>query len=237
MKPADKVLGGRSSVKVAVVQTPPVYLDREKSVDRACQKIQEAASHGAELIAFTETWLAGYPYWGEGWESKLQNWIPVRVQFYDNAVLIPSEDTERLCQAAARANAHVVIGCNELDSRPGVHTIYNTLLFIDRAGKLLGRHRKTVPTFVERAIWGPGDGTDLVSYETDIGRIGGLICGEHLMPLIRARMIERHKVLSADQPSNASDVCFVAAQVGTVAWAPDSAFDERRNCLAMATEN
>jgi len=59
MKPADKVLGGRSSVKVAVVQTPPVYLDREKSVDRACQKIHEAASHGAELIAFTETcWRA-----------------------------------------------------------------------------------------------------------------------------------------------------------------------------------
>src|SRR6266487_2098689 len=150
MKPADKVLGGRSSVKVAVVQTPPVYLDREKSVDRACQKIHEAASHGAELIAFTETWLAGYPYWGEGWESKLQNWIPVRVQFYDQALLI-----------------------------------------IERTGKILGRHRKTVPTFVERVIWGPGDGTDLVSYDTDIGRIGGLICGEHLMPLIRARMIEQ----------------------------------------------
>src|SRR6266480_4922255 len=191
MKPADKVLGGRSSVKVAVVQTPPVYLEREKSVDRACQKIHEAASHGAELIAFTETWLAGYPYWGEGWESKLQNWIPVRVQFYDQALLIPSEDTERLCHAAAKANAHVVIGCNEMDSRRGVHTMYNTLLFIERTGKILGRHRKTVPTFVERAIWGPGDGTDLVTYDTDIGRIGGLICGEHLMPLIRARMIEQ----------------------------------------------
>src|SRR5881397_289021 len=186
MKPADKVLGGRSSVKVAVVQTPPVYLDREKSVGRACQKIHEAASHGAELIAFTETWLAGYPYWGEGWESKLQNWIPVRVQFYDQALLIPSEDTERLCHAAAKANAHVVIGCNEMDSRRGVHTIYNTLLFIERTGKILGRHRKTVPTFVERAVWGPGDGTDLVSYDTDIGRIGGLICGEHLMPHSRS---------------------------------------------------
>src|SRR5205807_8793831 len=191
MRPADKVLAGRKSVKVAVVQTPPVYLDREKSVGRACQKIHEAASHGAELIAFTETWLAGYPYWGEGWESKLQNWIPVRVQFYDQALLIPSEDTERLCHAAAKANAHVVIGCNEMDTRRGVHTIYNTLLFIERTGKILGRHRKTVPTFVERAIWGPGDGTDLVSYDTDIGRIGGLICGEHLMPLIRARMIEQ----------------------------------------------
>jgi nitrilase len=191
MKPEQKVLGGRRSVKVAVVQTPPVYLDREKSVGRACAKIAEAAGQGAELVAFTEAWIAGYPYWGEGWESQLQNWLPVRVRFYDNAILIPSEDTERLCDAAAKANAHVVIGCNEMDSRRGVHTIYNTLLFIDRSGRILGRHRKTVPTFVERAVWGNGDGSDLVTYETDIGRIGGLICGEHLMTLIRARLIDQ----------------------------------------------
>ncbi len=191
MQPSEKVLGGREAVKVAVVQTPPVYLDRERSVERACQKIAEAAGPGAELIVFTETWLAGYPYWGEGWESKLNDWIPVRIRFYDNALIIPSEDTERLGEAAARANAHVVMGCNEMDPRRGVHTIYNTLLFLERTGKILGRHRKTMPTFVERAVWGNGDGSDLVSYETDIGRIGGLICGEHLMTLIRARMIEQ----------------------------------------------
>ena len=63
MKPKDKVLGGRSSVKVAVVQTSPVYFDREKSIERACAKIAEAAAQGAELVAFTETWLSGYPYW------------------------------------------------------------------------------------------------------------------------------------------------------------------------------
>jgi predicted amidohydrolase len=191
MKPKDKVLGGRSSVKVAVVQTSPVYFDREKSIERACLKIAEAASQGAELVAFTETWLSGYPYWDEGWGSNLQEWIPTRIQFYDSALLIPSEDTDVLCEAARKANAHVVIGCNELDSRQGAHTIYNTLLFIDRSGRILGTHRKTVPTFVERAVWGPGDGSDLVSYATDIGRIGGLICGEHLMPLIRARMIDQ----------------------------------------------
>jgi len=191
MKPQQKVLGGRSSVKVAVVQTAPVYLDRDKSIDKACAKIAEAASHGAELIVFGETWLAGYPYWDEGWGSELGKWLPVRVRFYDNALLIPSEDTARLCHAAAKANAHVAIGCNELDARTGVHTIYNTLLFIERSGKILGRHRKTVPTFVERAVWGNGDGTDLVTYETDIGRIGGLICGEHIMTLVRARMIEQ----------------------------------------------
>ena len=191
MQPKQKVLGGRNSVRVAVVQTPPVFLDREKTIDLACRKIAEAASKGAELIAFTEAWVAGYPYWGEGWESNLQSWIPVRIKFYDNALLIPSEDTERLGEAAARANAYVVIGCNEMDPRAGVHTIYNTLLFFDRSGKILGRHRKTMPTFVERAVWGWGDGSDLVTYETDIGRIGGLICGEHLMPLIRARMIDQ----------------------------------------------
>lgn len=191
MRPQGKVLGGHSSVKVAIVQTSPVYLDRERTLDRACQKISEAARSGAELVVFTETWLAGYPYWSEGWGSELGKWLPVRVRFYDNAILIPSEDTERLCEAAARADCHVVIGCNELDSRSNAHTLYNTLLFIDRSGKLLGRHRKTVPTFVERAVWGNGDGTDLVTYETDIGRIGGLICGEHLMTLVRARMIEQ----------------------------------------------
>jgi predicted amidohydrolase len=191
MKPSHKVLGGRRSVRVAVVQTSPVYLNREKSVERACVKIAEAASQGAELVAFTEAWVSGYPYWDEGWGSELEGWMPTRIQFYDSALIIPSEDTLALCEAAAKANVHVVIGCNELDARRGVHTIYNTLLFIDRDGRILGRHRKTVPTFVERAVWGPGDGSDLITYETDIGRIGGLICGEHLMPLIRARMIEQ----------------------------------------------
>lgn len=191
MKPRQKVLGGRTSVKVAVVQTSPVFFNREASVEKACQKIAEASAQGAELVAFTETWLAGYPYWDEGWGSELQKWIPTRIQLYDSSVIIPSEDTQVLCEAAAKANVHVVIGCNELDGGRGVHTIYNTLLFIDRSGRILGRHRKTVPTFVERAIWGFGDGSDLITYETDIGRIGGLICGEHLMPLIRTRLVEQ----------------------------------------------
>jgi len=191
MRPQQKVLGGRTSVKVAVVQTSPVFFDRDKSLQLACEKIAEAAKNGADLVAFTETWLSGYPYWDEGWGSHLEGWIPTRIQLYDSSVIIPSEDTRVLCEAAAKANIHVVIGCNELDGRRGVHTIYNTLLFIERTGRILGRHRKTVPTFVERAIWGFGDGSDLITYETDIGRIGGLICGEHLMPLVRARLIDQ----------------------------------------------
>src|SRR3954464_3964426 len=139
MKPSDKVLGGHSSVKVAVVQTAPVYLNLEKSIDRACQKIQEAAKNGAALIACTESWLAGYPYWGEGWGSQLQDWIAVRVQFYNEALLIPSDDTRRLCDAAANANVNVVICCNEMGASAGVHTIYSTICSRESAASTLRR--------------------------------------------------------------------------------------------------
>lgn len=191
MSARQKVMNGREQVKVAVVQTPPVFLDKDKTIDLACKKIKEASDNDAELIVFPEAWISGYPYWGEGWESNLEAFATVRTMFFDNSIIIPSIDTERLCEAARNADAHIVIGCNEVDPRDGVHTIYNTLLFIERTGKIIGRHRKVMPTFVERAFWGNGDGTTLMSYETDIGRIGGLICGEHLMTLVRARLIQQ----------------------------------------------
>lgn len=189
MQARQKVLNGRHSVKVAIVQTPPAFLDKDRTLDIACEKIAQAAANGANIIAFSEAWVSGYPYWGEGWESHLPDWMEVRSAFFDNALMIPGEDTRRLCEAAAAANAVVILGCNELDSDPAVHTLYNTLLFIDNHGNLLGRHRKIMPTFVERAFWGCGDASGMRSYATDFGRIGGLICGEHLMTLARAHMI------------------------------------------------
>lgn len=191
MQARQKVLNGREAVRVAVVQTPPAFLNRDRTIEIACEKIQEAASNGANIIAFSETWVSGYPYWGEGWGSQLGSWVQVRSQFYDNALIIPSDDTRRLCEAAAKANAVVIIGCNEIDSDPANHTIYNTLLFIDNYGQILGKHRKIMPTFVERAVWGNGDGSGMQVYATDFGRIGGLICGEHLMTLARAHMISQ----------------------------------------------
>jgi predicted amidohydrolase len=191
MTPAQKILNGHASVKVAVVQSAPVFFDRPRTIDKACEKIAEAAREGAQVIVFSESWITGYPYWGEGWESRSQDWRVVRTQFFDNALIIPSEDTARLCDAAAQAGAVVVMGCNELDSDPASQTIYNTLLYIDNHGRILGRHRKIMPTFVERAVWGAGDGADLRVYATDFGRIGGLICGENLMTLARAHMISQ----------------------------------------------
>jgi predicted amidohydrolase len=184
-----RVLGGREAVKVAIVQKASRFLDKAASLERAELYIAEAAATGAELIVFPEVWLAGYPYWTEGWDSPLQSWVGGRVAFRNAAVLAPSEDTERLGDAARRAKAYVVMGCNEIDPRPEVSTIYNTLLFFNPEGRLMGRHRKTMPTGPERLFWGQGDAGDLQVFDTDIGRLGGLICGEHLMTLMRAAMI------------------------------------------------
>lgn len=187
---SHQVLGGNEHVRLAIAQVSPVFMDKEASLERAETAIAEAAAEQADLIVFPEAWLAGYPYWTEGWDSGLADFAQTRTRWFDQAVRVGSDDTARLSEAARRHGIHVVMGCNEMDARSSVSTIYNSLLFFDRDGHLLGRHRKLMPTFGERQFWGYGKVDDLRIFETDIGRIGGLICGEHLMPLVRAAMIE-----------------------------------------------
>ncbi len=183
------VLGGREQVRVCIAQISPVFLDLQATLERGCAAIAEAAENGADLIVFPEVWLAGYPYWTEGWDTTLPEWVAVRERFFDAAVMAPGEITDRIAEAARKAGINVVMGCNEIDPRPGFNTIYNTLLYFSRDGRFLGRHRKLLPTFCERVFWGSGNGADLVTFETDIGRIGGLICGENLNTQLRASMI------------------------------------------------
>jgi len=188
-KTRKPVLGGYEKVKVAIAQISSAFLDRDASIARAVVAIGEAARNGAQLVVFSEVWLAGYPFWSEGWDSNLPQWVQGRVAFRDAAILVPSEDTERLGAAARQHGVYVVMGCNEIDGRAESGTIYNSLLFFGPDGGLIGRHRKLMPTFCERQFWGQGDGSDIRVFDTDIGRIGGLICGEHVMTLARAAMI------------------------------------------------
>jgi len=188
-KPSKRVLGGREKVKIAIVQKSPAFMNLDASVARACAVIEEAGSNGADLLVFPEVWLAGYPYWTEGWDSPLPQWAGGRILFRDNALVLPSEESERIAHAVRRAGVYLVLGCNEMDPRPEVQTIYNSLIFFAPDGTVLGRHRKLMPTFVERTFWGQGDAQDLVVFDTEIGRLGGLICGEHVMTLVRACMI------------------------------------------------
>lgn len=174
---------------VAVAQVAPVFLDLPASLRRAEEAIAEAASAGARLVAFAETWLPGYPSWadvGIPWEGA--NAKAAFARLHRNAVEVPGPATEALCRAARRHRVHVVMGINERDARFSRGTLYNALLYVSDAGEVLGVHRKLVPTHSERVIWGPGDGSTLHVFDTPLGRLGGLICWEHWMPLARFAM-------------------------------------------------
>jgi predicted amidohydrolase len=166
---------------LAAIQASPVYLDREASTEKACQFIEGAAQKGADFVAFSETWLPGYPFFYP-YPINTPLWNQAVAAYIANGVEIPSRTTNLLCKAAKRANIDVVIGIVELD--PNTRgTVYCTLLFIGREGKVLGRHRKLKPTLAERMVWGEGDGVGLVTYDRQYGRISGLSCGEHTMLL------------------------------------------------------
>ncbi len=172
--------------KAAAVQAAPVFLEREATVEKACGLIREAAGEGARLIVFPETWIPGYPVWTHGparWEHEPTKRLYAR--FYRQCVTIPGPATDSLCEAARDCGAHVVMGVNEIDAGGLDRTIYNTLLFIDDRGNILGKHRKITPTYHERLIWGAGNAEGMKVYETSLGKLGGLICWEHWVPLAR----------------------------------------------------
>ncbi|KYH36942.1 MAG: nitrilase [Candidatus Bathyarchaeota archaeon B23] len=173
-------------VRVAAAQVSPVYLDKEATLDKACKTIEEVSRAGARLVVFSETFIPGYPYWRG--LLPISKWSDLMVEYQKNAVRIPSGDTDILCDAAREADVVVVMGCTEMTDRRGGGTLYNTILFIGNDGRILGRHRKLMPTHGERTVWGMGDITDVRVFDTEIGVVGDLVCYEHHMSLLKAAM-------------------------------------------------
>jgi predicted amidohydrolase len=160
----------RAPFSIAAVQAAPVFMDREATVEKACSLIATAAKAGAQLMAFPEAYVPGYP-----------DWVcldPLYATFRANSVSAPSEATQRLGEAARRAHAFVVIGVSQPNAEASGASLYNTLLYFGADGALLGTHRKLVPTGGERLVWAQGDGSTLAVYQAEPGRLGGLVCWE-----------------------------------------------------------
>lgn len=177
--------------KAATVQTSPVFLDVEKTIEKAIDFIKEASQNGATLIAFPEVFVAGYPYW---------NWIMTPVQgskwyekLYKCSLKTDDESMKPLFQATKDFNINIVIGINERGNSYG--EIYNTNLIIDNNGKLIGKHRKLVPTWAEKLTWSSGDGSSLKVYDTEVGPIGTLACGENTNTLARFTLLSQGELV------------------------------------------
>ena len=169
-------------IRVAAVQAAPVFLNREGSLEKACRLIREAGAGGARLVGFPEGFIPAHPVWYHFRPATGAESHRLARELVKNAVEIPGPVTETLCAAARAADCYVVMGVCE--KRPGaMGTLYNTQLFIDRHGRIMGKHQKLMPTVGERLVHTGGFGDTLQAFDTEFGRVSGLICGENSNPL------------------------------------------------------
>jgi nitrilase len=178
-------MNSAKSIRVAAVQTFPAFLDLEGSLTRLEQWMEHAADEGADLLVFPETWLPGYPAWLDTspsaalWDHAGAKEVFARLM--RNSVEIPGPAVERIAAAARKYGTAVVVGAHERKGR----SLYNVLLTFGGNGELLNHHRKLVPTYTERLVWGRGDGEGLKTVPVKGTAVGGLICWEHWMPMAR----------------------------------------------------
>jgi nitrilase len=195
-------------VRVAVVQAAPVLFDREASTQKACRLVADASAQGAQLILFPEAFIPAYPR-GLGFGTVVGSRSEVGrrtwERYWANSVDVPGPATEALAAAAQEAGAYLAIGVVERDTQFSRGTLYCTLLYFGPGGQLLGKHRKLKPTAAERLIWGEGDGSTLTVLDTELGKMGGLICWENYMPLARMAMYSKGVELYLAPTADARD--------------------------------
>ncbi len=180
--------------KVAVVQDSPVLFNREATIEKTYRLILEAAEKDVKLILFPEAFIPAYPR-GLSFGAVVGSRSPAGrltwQRYWENAVDVPGPAVEIIGEAVREAGVYLAIGVIERDTQFSQGTLYCTLLYFGPDGKLLGKHRKLKPTGSERLIWGEGDGSTLTVLETELGKIGGLICWENYMPLARMAMYSK----------------------------------------------
>ncbi|XP_010495899.1 PREDICTED: nitrilase 2-like [Camelina sativa] len=176
-----------SSVRATIVQASTVYNDTPATLEKAKKYIVEAASKGSELVVFPEAFIGGYPrgfrfgmavgVFNEEGRDEFR-------KYHASAIQVPGPEVETLADLAGKNNVYLVMGAIEKDG----YTLYCTALFFSPQGQFLGKHRKLMPTTLERCIWGQGDGSTIPVYDTPIGKLGAAICWENRMPLYRTAL-------------------------------------------------
>lgn len=173
-------------LKVAAVQAAPVFLDRDATIDKMEGLVREAKRKGVDLIVFPESFIPTYPVWCLVFAPIDQHKFFKRL--YDNAVLVPSLAFNRISEIARENDIFLSVGVTEKSSY-SMGALWNTNLLFDREGTLLSKHRKLVPTWAEKLVWSFGDGSTLKVHDTQIGKIGALICGENTNTLARYSLL------------------------------------------------
>ena len=178
--------------KAAVVQASPVLFDLQETLDKTADLIDKAAKKAAKIILFPEAYISVYPRGlgfgtvvGSRSEEGRETWL----KYWNSAIAEFSAESDRLGEMARKANAFLVMGVMEKDNTSG--SLFCSMFYYGPDGKYLGKHRKIKPTAQERVIWAEGDGDTLSSFDTELGKIGGLICWENYMPQARMAMYNK----------------------------------------------
>ncbi|GAB4052103.1 carbon-nitrogen hydrolase family protein [Spirosoma litoris] len=180
------------NIRAGVVQATPALFDLEKSVDLVIDWIEKAAQEGCQLLLFPESFIPCYPR-GLTFDAivgrRTDKGRSVWLDYWANSLEVESAQTIRIQEAIKKANLFVALGVTEKEPIGG--TLHCALLYFGKDGRFLGKHRKLKPTGLERYIWGESDGSTLVSFDTEVGKIGGLICWENYMPLARTALYQQ----------------------------------------------
>ncbi len=188
------------SLNIAIIQHKPVHLNLNASLQKALHLIKEAADKAAQLIVFGETWLSGYPSWID-YCPEIALWNndsakEVFAQMHSNSIDVNGDEMKMLCATAKESGIILCMGINEkITNGIGSGTIYNSFVIINEQGEIKNHHRKLVPTFNEKLLYSHGDAAGLKTVETNWGRMGGLICWEHWMPLSRQALHNENEII------------------------------------------
>ncbi len=210
-----------STLRVALAQIGPIWLQREATTSKIVNWIGKAADEDCALVAFGEALLPGYPFWvertdGARFESDVQK--ELFAHYAQQSIVIERGDLDDVCAAAKKHSIAIFLGTIERATNRGGHSLYCSMVYIDASGKIGSVHRKLMPTYEERLVWASGDGHGLRTHEVEAFTVGGLNCWENWLPLPRAALYAQgedlHVAIWPGNRRNTEDITRFIAKEG-----------------------